>query len=105
MPVQAITPDEAIVAKFEKHVPEEVIAAANELIAANLDSSGRATFTQDALVKLIQKKRPKTTSETIYKGKWLDIEPFYEAAGWKVVYDKPAYNESYAATFAFSRAK
>jgi hypothetical protein len=33
----------------------------------------------------------------------MDFEPFYEKAGWKVVYDKPGYCESYAANFTFTR--
>lgn len=105
MAVKAITPDEAQVAKFEQYVPEEVILAANELIASRLDASGYSGFTLNELIKAIQKRMPEMSSERIVKEKWLDIEPFYRAAGWKVDYDQPGYNESYAAKFTFSRAK
>jgi len=44
----------------------------------------------------------KTRDEVFDKG-WLNIEPMYRAAGWKVVYDKPAYNESYEPTFTFTK--
>jgi hypothetical protein len=39
--------------------------------------------------------------EIFHRG-WLDVEDAYRAEGWTVVYDKPGYNESYAASFTFS---
>jgi hypothetical protein len=105
MPAQAITPEEAIMAKFEKCLPEEVVLAANELIASRLDSDISARFTLNELIEAIQKKLPDVDRQTMVVGKWLDIEPFYQAAGWKVVYDHAGHNETYASNYTFSRAK
>jgi hypothetical protein len=41
-------------------------------------------------------------SEVYAKG-WLNFEAIYEEAGWKVVYDKPGYNETYDANFTFTK--
>jgi hypothetical protein len=105
MSVKAITPDEALKSKFENHVPDEVLEAANECIAKNLNSYGISKFTQTDLVDLILEKMPEMNQDRIFKEKWLDLEPFYRAAGWKVVYDKPGWNETGAATFEFSKKK
>ena len=47
------------------------------------------------------KIKEEITSKTIYDNNWLDIEDIFREAGWKVTYDKPAYNESYDAYFKF----
>jgi hypothetical protein len=41
--------------------------------------------------------------QEVFDNQWLDIEDIYREAGWKVSYDKPAYNETYKAYFTFSR--
>jgi hypothetical protein len=41
------------------------------------------------------------TRAFIFSKGYLNFEELYEAQGWKVVYDKPAYNESYKANFTF----
>ena len=33
----------------------------------------------------------------------MDIESIYRADGWGVYYDKPGYNETYTATFEFTK--
>lgn len=105
MAAKAITPDEAGRIKFEQYVPDQVIDSVNELIARNLGAGGRAKFTLDAFLTLVVSKMPEITRQRVLDEKWADFEPFYEAAGWKVEFDKPAYNESYPATYEFSRKK
>ena len=41
------------------------------------------------------------TRELVYPSRDSDIEDIFREAGWKVTYDKPAYNESYDAYFKF----
>jgi hypothetical protein len=41
----------------------------------------------------------------IFKKGWLDVEEIYGKAGWKVEYDKPGYNEDYAAHFIFTNRR
>lgn len=92
-----ITPDEAGTAKV---IPDEVITAFNETIALHFD--GRASnFTTIEIVSAIVKKG--ISRKVIFDNHYLDVEPIFEAVGWKVVYDKPGYNESYEANFTFTR--
>ncbi|MFA6421911.1 MAG: hypothetical protein WCV92_00700 [Candidatus Buchananbacteria bacterium] len=80
--------------------PNEVLEAFNQLIAEKFNN-GYATIRQDDVVAILVAKglnRPE-----IFKKGWLDVEGIYRKAGWKVAYDKPAYNESYPATFTFSK--
>lgn len=100
--MKPITPDE-VVAKKELDMPEQVIEAANELIAKNWNGTS-STFKQDSLIERIIQKMPGTERRTIFENHWIDIEDMYRAEGWSVVYDKPGYNESYAATFEFKKS-
>jgi hypothetical protein len=94
-----ITPSE-VAAKKQTGFPDQVLEAFNELIAKNF-SGNSATVSQDEVVKLMVKKGLK--SYDIYDNNWLDVEGVYEKAGWKVVYDKPGYNEDYGAFFVFKK--
>lgn len=98
--VEPIKPDEVVEQK-QKLFPDEVMEAFNELIAENYQN-GSATFQQNEVVKRIVEKKGCESAE-IFKNHWLDVEDVYRNAGWKVEYDKPAYNESYAATFTFRK--
>ena len=93
-----ITPSEAKSAKVAS-IPDAVFEAFNELIAENL-SNGSATVKQCDVVKLIVAKMGVSSSQ-IWGKRWLDVESAYEKAGWKVKYDKPAYNETFEAYFVF----
>lgn len=42
-------------------------------------------------------------SNIVYGKQYLDVEDIYRKEGWKVVYDKPAYCETYEPTFTFSK--
>lgn len=96
--VRPIRPSE--LAKRKKAVlPNAVLEAFNELIAQHF-SGGSATIKQDDVVTLMVKKGLKR--KEVFERHWLDIEEVYRAEGWNVEYDKPAYNESYPATFTFS---
>lgn len=96
--VRPIKPSE--VAKKKKNdIPDAVFEAFNELIAKKF-SDGYATVKQADAVALMEKKG--LNPNEVYNNGWLNVEEVYRAAGWKVEYDKPAYNESYPATFTFS---
>ncbi len=80
-----------------------------------------SSFTQDNVVtrilaamvrKQVNESFRKGTGESVdelrkqlFEKGWLDVEPIFKKAGWDVEYDKPGYNESYPATFKFSRKK
>ena len=93
---------------INKSFPDFVIQAFNSCIQANwIASSGRATFTTAKVVAEMIKIQGSQNldSSTVYSNKWLDVEPLYRDNGWKVTYDSPAYNESYEASFTFSKRR
>lgn len=97
---EPIRPDQAAARKAAK-LPEGVIEAFNDLIALHYDGTS-ATFNQDDVVEEIMDSLG-MTREGVFQAHLLDVEPVYRAAGWGVTYDKPGYNESYTATFTFTR--
>ena len=99
---KAISPDQVAQQK-SKQFPDAVFDAFNELIAKNF-SSGSATVRQDEVTQLICAKLG-ITSQAAFDAGYLNVEEVYKEAGWKVSYDRPGYNESYPATFAFSIKK
>jgi hypothetical protein len=101
MAVKPISPSE-ISEKKVLSFPDAVLESFNELIVQNY-SHGQATFYQDEVVKLMVSKGLKRGE--IFDKHYLDVEQIYEAEGWKVVFDNPGYNESYAANFTFIKGK
>lgn len=105
--VLSIKPEE-IIEKKQASIPDQVFEAVNEMIVKKWNGSD-STFRQEDLVALILEKFSESDLEQnrrkLFDNHWLDFEDVYRKAGWKVVYDKSAYNESYPATFAFSRRK
>lgn len=88
----------------KKVIPDEVIEVFNELIAVKY-TNGRALFKQkDVVARICSKMNMRAMEEnTIFENGWLNVEEMYRAEGWKVTYDKPAYSESYDATFEFRK--
>lgn len=43
--------------------------------------------------------------EDIFKRKWCDVEDMYREVGWEVIYDGPAYCETYDGYYVFSAPK
>lgn len=99
--IRPISPEEVSREKL-KNFPNEVMQSFNEEITQNF-RGGSATIRQDSVVNLMVSKGLKRAE--IYKNGWLDVEDIYRKAGWKVDYDKPAYNESYEPTFTFSHRR
>lgn len=95
--VKPISPQEVAETKLAV-IPNEVIQVVNALIAESF-VNGRATVLQKDIVEGLLAAGLKRNE--IFKRHWLDFEAIYQDAGWKVEYDKPAYNESYDAYFKF----
>lgn len=102
MAVKPITPQEALDMKITS-IPDVVIETVNAMLAEKMTKSGHITLLQKDIVERICLADKTLHKGLIYDRGWLDFEPFYEAAGWKIVYDKPAYNELYDANFTFSK--
>lgn len=107
--MKPITPAEAFESKL-KEIPDFVIGAFNTIITRNLDSSGRAHVKQDDVINVILSTPAavdaKVTKQQIFDNGWLDVEPLYQKAGWKVRYEKPCYGDAdFDAFFEFVSPK
>lgn len=100
MSVQPLKPFEVLPAKLEI-MPDDVLRVFNELIASKFANGKARVLQKDVVNQLVELGYDKNE---IYTNHWLDVEEIYESAGWKVTYDKPAYNETYDASFEFSDA-
>ena len=103
--VVPIRPEE-VSKKMAALIPPFVIEVFNTLIAQNFDSHlGKASFSQEEVVKAIIKWNNDLKREDVFTKHWLDVEDIYREVGWGVRYDKPAYNEEGVAWFEFSTPK
>jgi hypothetical protein len=103
MAVNPISPQEALDLKITD-IPDVVIETVNKMLIEKMTKSGHIVLLQKDICDRICAASPGMTKSVIYANNWLDFEPFYEKAGWKVAYDKPAYCESYEPTFTFKKA-
>ena len=99
--VRPISPDEVTGLQREL-IPPEVIEIFNRFIGRTI-LNGHATIRQDDVVKALVESG--LDKRAIFDNGWLNIEEIYREAGWEVVYDSPAYNESYPPTFKFTVPK
>jgi|CXWL01.1.fsa_nt_gi hypothetical protein len=99
--IKPISPDD-VAGKKAATIPDVVFEAINDLIVKNWAGT-RATILQSKIVESILNRDDAITEKSIFEHRWLDIEDIYREAGWDVKYDKPAYNESYSATFIFKK--
>ncbi len=97
-PIKPITPKEVDNKKIQS-LPDIVLNTFNNAIIENWNGK-QATFGQNKIAIIIAKEL-NITIDKVYNLGYMDIEPLYQKAGWKVTYDKPAYNESYEATYTF----
>lgn len=95
---QPITPEE-VAAVRARELPNEVIEAFNSLIAQNFVSGQAKVMQREVIERLVQAGIDRND---IFDKHYLDVEHIYEAAGWKVVYDKPGRDDSYKPYFIFS---
>jgi len=82
-------------------LPPEVFEVFNHLIECNWD--GRESRFEARTAAVFVAEKLNTTIEDVYARRLLDVEPAYRAKGWRVEFDKPGFNESYAATFLFAK--
>ena len=82
-------------------VPNVVIEIFNMLINKKFSGSSAVIY-QKEVVKILVEEHSMNSDE-IFDRCYLDVEEIYRKAGWRVVYDKPAYNESYDAYWVFGK--
>lgn len=96
--MKPISPDDVVASE----IPDFVIDIVNRLIRQNYQSRRKCSvIEQREIVKEI--KALINIYGLEFDIKWLDFEEMYRNAGWNVEYDKPGYNESYEATFKFTK--
>jgi hypothetical protein len=98
IPIHAITPDEALGLK-EELLPPFVMRVWNRLISQNFCGKSAIITQKDVIEALLLFCDGR---QEIFDKGYLEIEEIYKKAGWKVVYDKPGFNETYEATFEFT---
>lgn len=101
IPDHPMTPSEASGLK-RLVIPAFVFRAVNTVLAKEFNGRS-ATLRQCDVVKAIMDENPEVTKSELFDNRWMDFEPAYRAQGWKVEYDKPGYNESYEATYKFTK--
>ena len=99
--VKPISPDE-LVAQKKKEFPSIVIKVVNRLLKEKWDGK-EARIMQDDIIKYIVQNSHYTKNE-IFDKHLLDFEDVYRDQGWSVMYDGPAYCESYDPYFLFKKA-
>jgi hypothetical protein len=105
MDIQPITPDQVHEVR-KKTIPSFVLQAFNELIVENMQANGISkVYQEDAICRMLKIEKEIVDSNQIFNMGWLNIECIYQDAGWKVEYDKPAYNETYRAFFTFIKKR
>jgi len=81
--------------------PDEVIQVFNDLIQENWDGR-KSCFRLKAVADRVSEAMEITLPE-VFDRHYLDVEPIYRRIGWRVKYDEPGFNETYPATFTFSK--
>ena len=98
---EPIKPEDAPRLHAER-IPPQVVEIFNELIAKNWNGRYAFVMQEDAVQLIVA--RMKVERRKIFDEGWLDVEYLFGTKGWKVEYDKPAYNESYDPRFTFQKA-
>jgi hypothetical protein len=96
-----ITPDQAR-KEVLTNIPGFVIDAFNSMIIKNLKCRTSIVLQKDIINEITCKSNGIYCRDEIFKNGWLDIEDLFREYGWNVIYDKPAYYETYDASFTFT---
>lgn len=99
-PVQAITKEQVAKNLEDRIFPDFVIQAFNECIQESKQKHSNKVY-RKAVVQRI-KELGNVSDSFIMDNNLLDVEPFYQKAGWTVSYYKPAFNESGESYFTFT---
>lgn len=93
-----ITPDEVDKTTV---VPEAVFEIVNTLITETWDGESAIVY-QNGLVDRIRQALG-CERQTIFDKHYLDFEEAYRKVGWRVEYEKPAFNETGPTFFRFTK--
>lgn len=108
--IKPFSPDEAKANKVHT-LPVQLIQAINELLSEKYTDGGTIRITLKDLKARCRRVfgQDGMSSNADPISSWpdsvWDFEPVYRQQGWSVMYDKPAYNESYDGFYAFKRKR
>lgn len=89
-------------------MPEAIIQATNELIVRKWNGTS-ATVKVDEIIShyfnVTGEEKTASARKGLFDKHYLDIEPAYREAGWKVKFESPDYTESFDSYFVFSNKK
>ena len=105
--IHLITPEEAEKAKISS-IPDYVFQAFNELLAENfVGNVGTIIYQHEVLKRIINiypyiiENDKDSIVNSLFVNHWLDIEKFYEMAGWEVTFSQPSYYEDFDPYYKF----
>ena len=104
--IHLITPEEAEKAK-RSSIPDYVFQAFNELLAENFYDVGTIIYQHEVLKRILSlypsiiENDKDSIVNSLFINHWLDVEKFYERAGWKVTFYKPSYYEDFDPYYKF----
>jgi hypothetical protein len=102
--MKPISPEE-VDERFKHSIPDIVIECFNNIIVDRWNPTTRSAKFPLKDISMRIENASNYSSKQIYDNHWLDVENIFRDAGWKVEYDSPGYNETYEASFTFSRGK
>lgn len=88
--------------KAIESIPDEMIQAVNELLIENASRSSIVIKQKDIEDRFRKLSKGKYNHVDIYAKGWMDIEPVYSKAGWKVRYESPDRDQNFEEYFAFT---
>jgi hypothetical protein len=103
MKIKPLSPQD-IKNDIENIIPDSIVKAVNNFLKRAFRGS-MVCITQDEILEEIHLVDNTLTRKQIFDNNWLDFEPIFEKAGWKVVFYKSGYNEDFNAYFTFTPKK
>lgn len=85
-------------------IPDAIIALFNQLIIEKWNGK-EAFIPQDVIIRKIMKVEICENRQSIFDKGWMDIEPIFEEAGWKVKYNKQCIGDNFESHYIFTKYK
>lgn len=98
--MKAITPTEATRIVEWREFPDFVVEAFNSCIKDAL-LRGLHEVNQEEVIMRMMSLNPELKRQEIFDKHYLDVENYYQRAGWTVQYHKPAYWEAWEPYWEF----
>ena len=104
--IHLITPEEAEKAR-KSSIPDYVFQAFNELLAENFYDVGTIIYQHEVLKRIINlypsiiENDKDSIVNSLFVNHWLDVEKFYQRAGWEVTFREPTYYEDFDPYYKF----